>query len=1006
MAKIYAKLFGVPQILKNGEKVFFPYAKINALIYYVIINKIVSRDEMAGLLWPDENEKIAKKNLRNALYQAKKCLDVDFIVSPKKSILVLNDQIDIQSDTDIFSRDPKNNLDLYTGDFLQGFFLKEAESYEYWITNNRSAFQDKFTSEAYLKIENDIENENYDNIEQRINRLVQIDEFDERNFRLLMKFYQKTGRNGKVVETYHDLSKLLSNELGVSPDAETKKIYDKSIELINLSNTKKKISDQFFYGRYKEIANIENILNNFKDEGIAKSIYLSGEAGIGKTFLKNKVLKNRKKDFLVIEAFCYQAEQGYSLRTLSVIIDRLEEILKDKGIEISSFWNNTLNNINYDESHSNIEMPVFESKGPLSSEILSQTVIEIIKKISLSNKLIIVIEDMQWMDQTSIKLLTSIMLHLNNEALFFLTSRQQYNIELDNLISSLQRYDKIEKIELSRFDYEDSWDFIKKALPDKEIDEKISKKIYSESEGNTFFLAEYVNLLKSNNDIDIFSSEMMDTLKSRFLYLSKEERDILNMLSFFYDKVDIGIICQLTGQTEFKVIGFLEELEKRNIIKEISKSDNISIVFTHSKLREYIYMVQPDSKKKIIHKKIGEILEEKLSDKKKNPYLYSKLVYHFDKAGELLKAFRYKIETLNYYLSFSHELFPILTVQEDSEDNIYISRDQIREMFESLTENFNQLKSSYPSEELNLIEIEFFYMKGRYLIREGNYEEGLSDIRYVIGKAEEIGERDFVLDSYKQIIFYDIQTNSPEEMVKYIELALDLAVKCNYHKEIGILLRLKGLYNIMVGNYIMAERLLNESITTLTVTKEVADRYSINIAAANNYIGELRALDGDYDAAVERFKKAIELSTNKNALSSLSIFYINLGKTYFAKNEIENAKKYFKLAYSLYGKFDSFWKRTVLDSYMTLTEIKLNNLEEAKAHLLSAMGSSDTMKDPRDLGTLNFALYFIAKEGEKDKTIKEAFKDLLSKEPLQYKEEALKYLDRHRDLYEIKILNA
>ena len=74
MDKIYAKLFGVPQILKNGEEVFFPYAKINALIYYIVINKVVSRDEMAGLLWPDENERIAKKNLRNALYQAKKCL--------------------------------------------------------------------------------------------------------------------------------------------------------------------------------------------------------------------------------------------------------------------------------------------------------------------------------------------------------------------------------------------------------------------------------------------------------------------------------------------------------------------------------------------------------------------------------------------------------------------------------------------------------------------------------------------------------------------------------------------------------------------------------------------------------------------------------------------------------------------------------------------------------------------------------------------------------------------
>ena len=71
MSKISCKLFGVPQIMKDGQSVFLPYAKINALLYYMLINKVVSRTEIAGLLWPDENEETAKKNLRNAVYQTK-----------------------------------------------------------------------------------------------------------------------------------------------------------------------------------------------------------------------------------------------------------------------------------------------------------------------------------------------------------------------------------------------------------------------------------------------------------------------------------------------------------------------------------------------------------------------------------------------------------------------------------------------------------------------------------------------------------------------------------------------------------------------------------------------------------------------------------------------------------------------------------------------------------------------------------------------------------------------
>ena len=72
MSTMTCKLFGVPQILKDGQPVFLPYSKINALLYYILVSKVVSREELAGLLWPDETDETARRNLRNAIYQAKK----------------------------------------------------------------------------------------------------------------------------------------------------------------------------------------------------------------------------------------------------------------------------------------------------------------------------------------------------------------------------------------------------------------------------------------------------------------------------------------------------------------------------------------------------------------------------------------------------------------------------------------------------------------------------------------------------------------------------------------------------------------------------------------------------------------------------------------------------------------------------------------------------------------------------------------------------------------------
>ena len=403
MSKIVCKLFGVPKITKDGQSVFLPYAKINALLYYILVSKVVSRDEVVGLLWPDEDEKIAKKNLRNAIYQAKKSLGEDIIISPKKSFLILNEDLDIESDVDQFSKSPRENIQLYTGDFLQGFFLKDAESYEYWIVKMRNYYKEKFAAECYQKIEEDIQNKHYDDVEDQIQRLTDLDEYDERNFRLLMRFYQDTGRNSKVIETYYDLSKLLRRELGIDPDKKTKEIYEHSLEQINFDGGKRTHDDVFFYGRYNELATLEKTFKDFREKKVGKSILITGEPGVGKSTIKRRLMEEATDNMMVLEVNCIQTEQDMPLRPWRAIAREISRQIQQEKLLPPTLWRDLMTRVFPDFNDHLPNSQFMSSKDPVPFASIVHVMVEALTQLADHSQVVLVFEDLQWMDPDSLR---------------------------------------------------------------------------------------------------------------------------------------------------------------------------------------------------------------------------------------------------------------------------------------------------------------------------------------------------------------------------------------------------------------------------------------------------------------------------------------------------------------------------------------------------------------------------------------------------------------------------
>lgn len=1007
MEPIIVKLFNTPAVLKNNEQIYFSYKKLQALFYYLIVNKKATRDELVNLLWGEIDDEVAKKNLRNAMYQIRKIFNMDIIVSPQKSIVMLNPDINIKTDIDTFLND--ESIVMEYGEFLKGFNLKNEDSFQDWLYAQRDKYKDIHINRLYNNITDFINKKEYDKAEKIAKLIIKEDEFDENGYRLLMDIYSRQGSFNKAIDIYIKLSNILEKELNVSPDANTKQIYKEILEMRNLKeDAKKNKYNDFFYGREEELLILKDNYNRFLKSNKGKSIMIIGEAGIGKTKLKDRFLDSINKERVyILEAHCYQAEKNYILKPWNIIFSKLSNIIDKENIDIPVLWKNILSHVfpvfNVDDKY--INMSFMENVGSLKYQAIEDIILSLLKKISINKKIVLILEDLQWMDEISLSLLNRLILgEEQNNIIFISTIRNVYEYKIDEFISHIGKYNKIQKINLNRFEKKEVEEFSKLFLPQYEINKELNEKIYKESEGNTFFIVEILNTLREKGSVELLSSKIQDILKSRFIDISQEGKKLLNIACIFFDEFTIDILKEISGKDELDIMDIIEELENKFIIKEINDAYEIKFKFTHQKLREYIYINQSNARRRILHNKIALILEKSLKDNITDSLIYSKLIYHFSNSGNKIKTLEYNIKNIKLYLDFTHELFPIVSKNDINLNSHYISDSEIEKNFKEIQCLLDNIDYD-ESKQIKKIYISFYHMKARYLIRKGDYEQGIECAKKVIEKSVEIKDFRYTLKGYKQIIYYCIQVHDVNAMEIYIDKSISIAKENNIEYEIGILFRLKGLNKIMFCEYEKAKEYLDKSISIFESISKSSDSYFLNIAAAYNYIGEIKRKQKEFESAIHYYNKAIDICQNKKIITGLSLFNTNAGQAAFEIGDIEKAKDYFKKSIDMYGSMDSLWGRAISNGYMSLICIN-EDPKESLDYLKKSDEYSNRIKSPYEQGIVYRVKAHIKKEMNCNKNIHKVFFDYLNLSLDEYCNKGVELLNNIKGCYEIEIIKG
>jgi len=1011
MSLVRVKLLQAPEVMKDDERIVFPFKKAEALFYYLVVNGQASRDELADLLWGESDEETARKNLRHSIYMIRKAFNEDIVISPHKSIVLLNPEINIKTDLQEFLGGGENSLEVYDGEFLKGFLVKDEERYEEWIFRSRDHYRDLYISRLYARLEQCGSNGDSVSLEYYAKLLIGEDPLDERPYRLLMDNYARAGAYHRAEDLYRRLKQTLRQELGVAPDSKTQKLYMENIGRRSRENRKREKTRGFFYGRSGELDIMREQFESFTAQKGCKSILISGEAGIGKTRLKEHFFENVDEESVyVIKSSCYQAEEDYPLRPWNQVFSALVEIIKNEDIEIPRLWKNIIARLFpvFDPDIGTAVYNLVERNDEVKYKVLEEAVLEVLKRVCRKKKLVLALEDIHWMDATSIRLASFMLRGLGGRGIMLVaTCRNSYEKRVEQFISSMVKEGLMEKLVLPRFTRDEVEAFIDGLLPGQQLSASMRERIYEETEGNAFFLMELLSTVKEKGVIGEISGKAQDILKSRIMDISEEGMKLLNIAAMFFDRVDLDMLVTISGRNESELLDALEELQGKYILTEVESRGAISFEFTHNKLREFIYGLQSISRRRILHNRIGQVLERKLTGGFQDRFLYPSLIYHFSNGGNKLAALNYRIKSLDKYSDFGHELFPVLYEEAEAGDSAGMDQVESIKYLEELEEQLKEIKGQEKeSRELLLLELALYYIKGRYCIQEGEYEPGVRAIRHLLELSGGSGEYMYTLKGCRQMIYYGIQVYNTELMHEYLSKGIELAERYNQMDEKGILLRLKGLQRLMTESYDEAEETLKHSIGVFEALNSQEDRYSLNIAAAYNYVGEIRRYNMKFADALRYYDKAINICDEKKIFKGIAVFNTNAGKAAFDMGDYQRAKNYFVNALKDYNRMDTLMGRSSAEGYMAVLLVREGRYEEALECLKRSEAYSIKLKSPYELGLVSRVKAEIKLQAERNSRLKSVFGARLNLSVGEYCLQGIEYLNGVRNCYERGILEV
>lgn len=227
------RLLGSPQITLNGQPIHIPRRKSRALLYYLAAHmRPLTREHLLTFFWPDADRASGQQVLRTTLHGLRKALGSALLAADETIALAPDSDVDVRQ-FDAQLQSPSSNiqslsttLDLYRGDFLSDFSLPDSPEFDDWAAVERERYRRLFVRGQRALSQLHEAQGDYPAALAALERALAVEPLQEDVQRVALRLHYLAGDRAGAIRRYESFRKLLDDEMGVPPLAETRALYD------------------------------------------------------------------------------------------------------------------------------------------------------------------------------------------------------------------------------------------------------------------------------------------------------------------------------------------------------------------------------------------------------------------------------------------------------------------------------------------------------------------------------------------------------------------------------------------------------------------------------------------------------------------------------------------------------------------------------------------------------------------------------------------------------------